>query len=167
MKIHFIKHSDLDTYYLLKIIDLKNQHWDYSTQEHEDWIKNNIAKDDFHLLLTDNNDILLAYLNMTNIEVVQNSQIKISGFGIGNVCVDKGFNNKGLGLLLMQIANYHIKNLEKQGFLLCKTSLVSFYKKANWQLFDGEFLVNHENIEAKLMYLLPISEKLISINKKF
>ena len=46
-------------------------------------------------------------------------------------------------------------------------SLISFYKKANWQLFDGEFLVNHENIEAKLMYLLPISEKLISINKKF
>ena len=167
MKIHFIKHSDLEISYLSKIINLKNQHWDYSNQEHEDWIKNNIDKDDFHLLLTDDNDILLAYLNMNNIEVVQNPQIRISGFGIGNVCVDKDFNNKGLGLLLMQIANYHIKNVEKQGFLLCKTSLVSFYKKANWQLFDGDFLVNQENIEAKLMCLFPISEKLISLNKKF
>jgi predicted GNAT family N-acyltransferase len=167
MKIHFIKHSDLENYYLLKIINLKNQHWHYSTQQHENWIKDNIDKDDYHLLLTDGKDNLLAYLNMSNLLVLQNPETQISGLGIGNVCVDKGFNNKGLGLLLMQIANYHIKNLEKQGFLLCKTSLVSFYKKANWQLFDGEFLINQENIEAKLMYLLPISEKLISLNKKF
>ena len=167
MKIHFIKNSDLEKDDLLKIITLKNQHWDYSIQEHKDWIKVNINKDDFHLLLIDHTDNLVAYLNMTNLVVVQNLETVIAGLGIGNVCVDKNFNRKGLGLLLMQIANYYIKNEAKQGLLLCKPSLVNFYKKANWQVFDGEFLVNNENIEAKLMYLFPISEKLISINKKF
>jgi hypothetical protein len=67
----------------------------------------------------------------------------------------------------MQIANFFINNSEFQGLLMCKESLVPFYKKAGWKVFEREFSINGNKIQATLMSLTPLCMKFLSVNKNF
>jgi predicted GNAT family N-acyltransferase len=167
VKISFVKHKELSKENLAEIINLKNQHWNYSVEQHKDWIQSNIDDDDYHLLLYNDENNLTAYLNMISILIINESEKYTRGLGIGNVCVDKTKKKKGLGLFLMQIANYFINNSEFQGLLLCKESLVPFYKKAGWIVFEKEFSINGDKIQATLMSLTPLCIKFLSVNKNF
>jgi predicted GNAT family N-acyltransferase len=89
MKIFFVKHKDLSKENLFEIINLKNQHWNYSVEQHKDWIQSNIDNDDYHLLLYNDENNLTAYLNMISILIINESEKYTRGLGIGNVCVDK------------------------------------------------------------------------------
>jgi predicted GNAT family N-acyltransferase len=167
MVISFFKHSDLDFFLKSKIIELKNQHWKYSPNQHSDWLDKNLNKDDCHLLVSDEKDDLIAYLNLVNLKITKSNGFEEMVLGIGNVCVDKFKEKKGLGLLVMNIANYYLKNNFKQGVLLCNHSLVSFYVKAGWKLFNGEFFINNKKSQIALLTLSQISDKTLLVNKNF
>jgi predicted GNAT family N-acyltransferase len=167
MKISFFKHSELSNFLKFKIIDLKNQHWEYSPGQHLDWLNNNLNEDDYHLLISDEKDDAIAYLNLVNVKLIRNNQHEELVLGIGNVCVDKFKEKKGLGLLIMNVANYYLKKIFKQGILLCNDTLVSFYEKAGWKLFDGEFFINNKKGQIALMTLFQISDEILLLNKSF
>jgi hypothetical protein len=98
MEFKFYSNSEITKEQLDKIINLKMIHWDYSSIDHYNWIKNNIKPEDIHVLMFDDG-ILLGYLNLIQITIVINSEIH-SFFGIGNVCSkDKG---KGYGSFLIK-----------------------------------------------------------------
>lgn len=134
--IEIIKHKDIKLSNLIDIIDIKSKAWEYSYQEHMQWIENNILPDDIHILLLENNKYV-AYLNLVDITLmIDNSNHK--GYGVGNVCsIEKG---KGYGKKLMKFANNIIIEEKRVGLLFCKDSLVDFYSKTDWKLIEKEHL---------------------------
>jgi len=165
--INLIPHKDIGSHNLKKIVGLKMQHWKYSFEEQIKWIENNLKENDYHLLLTDNDTSnLIAYMNLVSLVVNYNSSSH-QYFGIGNVCVDKNVNIKGLGLLIMQISTFILKQHNIPGILLCKKELIPFYLKTGWMLYSGNCFINKEmfNYSVFTSIHLPVNE--IYIEKSF
>lgn len=159
------KETKIDT--ILKIVNLKSQHWNYTKQEHFDWIEKNIQENDYHLRIENEKDEIVAYLNLVHINVTFDNNFEHQYLGIGNVCVDNKLGGKGLGLLLMQTANYLLKQMNKKGSLICKLTLHNFYKKSNWIQFDGIWTINKNTINANIYFLEKLNSNIININKNF
>ncbi|WP_445720475.1 hypothetical protein, partial [Flavobacterium sp.] len=131
MNIRFIIHKDITENELLNVIKIKSKVWPYSLDNQLIWIKENIKDDDIHVLLSDENNIFKAYLNLIEIVLEFNKEL-ISGFGIGNVCaLEKG---KGWGKKLMKLTNSYLEINKKMGLLFCKSNLIKFYTDSNWEL---------------------------------
>jgi predicted GNAT family N-acyltransferase len=116
--------------------------------------------------LLDEDQELKAYLNIIELNTLSDGDLQMN-YGIGNVCVDKANEKKGLGLLIMQIASNFLKQNDAQGLLLCKKNLIAFYKKANWIEFEGTFTIEGKNIDASLLSLKSIFNEKIVIDKTF
>lgn len=76
MKLRLILHYQLTEQDLEKIVSLKKIHWNYSTEEHKNWIDNNINKDDIHVLMIEN-EVLVGYLNLIQTEVILNNETQL------------------------------------------------------------------------------------------
>lgn len=142
MEFKFLIQSQVTAIELENIISLKKNHWDYSIEDHNDWIRKNIYENDIHVLMLEN-DVLVGYLNLIKTEVTINNESH-QFLGIGNVCTkDKG---RGYGKkLMMEVNNYLIVNTQS-GILLCKDSLVKFYEKANW-------IIVNNSLKNQILYL--------------
>jgi len=138
----YLLHSKLSKTDLAKIISIKQKHWNYSSKEHENWIRNNIINDDIHVMMLEN-EILFGYMNLVNVEVIINKQKNIF-LGIGNVCSLIQGNGYGKKLLL-DVQEFIINN-DFKGILFCNDKMVSFYKKYNWNLIDHN-VVKSKNIK--------------------
>lgn len=132
LNISFLRHSEINECFTEKIIRLKQQHWTYSNESQIDWINANIKRNDYHILITDTNANILAYMNLVN-RKVNNVEI----LGIGNVCVDKNVSGDGVGTLLMNVSKFYARQLSLDLILLCKENLVDFYKKCGFYLYQG------------------------------
>ncbi len=159
-------HNELDGTNLDKIVSLKSHYWKYSKAEHVRWINKNISDLDYHLLLKFNDDELLAYLNIIIVEIAIN-RLKETFCGIGNVCVNPKHSTKGFGLLIMNNANFFIRDLGKPGVLLCKNKLISFYKKAGWHLYNGKVFLNRNVFTETVFFTETISASVVEIEKNF
>lgn len=147
MEFKFCPHSQLNSQELEKIVDLKKRHWNYSSEEHVNWIQNNINDEDIHVLMFEKEE-LVAYLNLINTEVIINDTIQFF-IGIGNVCSkEKG---KGYGGLLINEVNQYLIVQKKLGILLCKVDLIDFYKKYNWKLVNEVLTGNSIGGNVKIM----------------
>jgi len=164
--VELIENKNLTTGKLNQIVSLKMQHWHYSREEHIRWIHNNISENDYHLLLCDNLNNLLGYLNLVDVTVnyISDSQKYI---GIGNVCVDFNFSSKGYGLLIMNLATFFLKQLAKPGILLCKQELNAFYLKAGWNLYEGKSFIGYRLIPNSVFTTNILSVDEIYISKNF
>lgn len=136
MNFKFIKHDQCTEELIKDICRLKKQHWDYPIKEQKKWIAENIGKNDIHLLLRNDENILIGYLSLVKVEVFQKEDL-INMFGIGSVSVDKTHLGEHLGLLLMNLVNFYLRKQNKQGILLCGDKLTNFYIKCGWNLFKG------------------------------
>lgn len=126
--IRVIQHLFLDSKTLNDIIEVKRLSWNYSLEDHLNWIENNIRDDDYHFLLIED-DKLVAYINLVYVVVFKEDTL-IPFLGIGNVCS----REKGLGYgksIMLELNNYLIVN-ELRGILFCQKSLVPFYSKYGW-----------------------------------
>jgi predicted GNAT family N-acyltransferase len=156
MEFQFHRQSQLTEQDIEKIVSLKKIHWDYTIEEHKNWINNNLRKDDIHVLMLEN-EVLVGYLNLIQTEVILNNETQ-SFLGIGNVCSKE--RGKGHGKkILMEVNNYLLVN-NQLGILLCKDELTAFYKKYNWvlldkclasQVFSGTINVMLFNIDFKIV----------------
>jgi len=135
--VRYILQEELDDVMLEKIIALKQQHWNYTRDSHKQWIDENLYKNEFHLCVELSTGQIIAYLNVVNLEVFCNEK-QTEFLGVGNVCVDKMFSGKGLGLLLIQIVDFFIRQIGKPAVLLCRKNLSEFYNKAGWHEFYGK-----------------------------
>jgi hypothetical protein len=146
MKFDFYTQSQLSEQNLKKIINLKKKHWDYSEEEHKKWIDNNINENDIHVLMFQD-EILVAYLNLIQTEVILNNREHFF-LGIGNVCsLEKGF---GYGKeLLVGMQKYLVQN-DFKGILFCKDKLVDFYVKFEWKLVPKNRVIseNYKNVNV-------------------
>lgn len=134
-RISIQKTDELSTEDLKAVIALKQQHWPYSDLQQRQWFRKNIRDDDYHMIIRCGG--VIAYLNAVHVDAkIDHSMYQM--LGIGNVCVDRGFENRGIGSLLMASANAFIKQSQLDGILLCRDRMVDFYKAAHWGLFSPE-----------------------------
>lgn len=161
------QHSQTDPEIINKIVALKGQHWNYTQKQHLDWIDSNIQGNDYHLRLEDNNNEILAYLNLIEIVVSFDNEGYKPFFGVGNVCVNKKNATSGYGLYLMHTANFLLKQIKREACLLCKPSLHDFYIKSNWIKFDGQCFINNELTSANIYFQLKMIAEVTNINKNF
>ena len=139
-----IKHSDLNNELLLEICSIKNIAWPYPLESQKQWLRNNLIGSDIHLLLY-NEDILIAYLNLVNVEVVIDKN-KVKALGVGNVC--SSVRGKGYGADLMRAANNYILQCKKSAILFCNRELLNFHQKYDWIAVDRDS-IDLPNIKAQ------------------
>jgi predicted GNAT family N-acyltransferase len=164
--VKYVRHSQLDRDALKRIIFIKMQHWNYSTKSHQKWIKENIKADEHHLWFEKPNSQVIAYLNLVNLNIKCDSKVR-PFIGIGNVCVDKSLLGEGLGLLLMQVCNYYIRQNDIQSILLCKKQLSKFYSKAGWIEFNGKVFLKGHIYNELLMFNNDLNASIIEIERNF
>ena len=144
-----IQHADISQKDLDEIINIKSVAWPYSYKKQVEWININIKDSDSHLLLLSENKVV-AYLNLISIELIIDNCNYI-GLGVGNVCaIEKG---QGYGVELMKKVNQFITRQDYLGLLFCKTSLVNFYIKNNWNIIEKkrlELSFANNNIETMI-----------------
>lgn len=140
-------HSDLSKDKLLEIIDIKSVRWNYSAEQHLDWIHKNIQSNDKHILLYLENQ-LIAYTNLVNVSVDINTEKKIPFKGIGNVCTLA--SGKGYGNLLMEVVNEILIQNNWKGILFCKDHLVEYYEKFSWKVVEKNNIKSNFN-EVNIM----------------
>lgn len=182
-KIHFFfkKNKELSNDERKEIIRLKQEHWNYNYSQQLVWLKQNLLPDDVHLMAYIYNEnsenkqkYLVAYMNIVQITVTIDDQIFYM-LGIGNVCVAKRFEHQGCGRQLIEMANSYLDKNRSIGVLLCKSSLVDFYKKIGWVTFENvEIYINSKGYQNNIMYYLSnnIEDKIrkcnvIRINRNF
>ena len=165
-RVKLIKHLDLIKFDLDRIIKLKQEHWDYPYISHLEWINNNINEDEYHLMITDNSDNIIAYLNLVNVKVV-NVNESTTYVGIGNICVQIANSGKGFGKLILTLCNYYLNEMGMDGVLLCKPELLDFYKKFGWNQYVGEAYVLGDKLSNCLMSTKLISGSPLYINRNF
>lgn len=160
-KICFIEDCKLNKEIISEIIKIKQQHWNYSYDEHKKWIDENINQDEHHLIVMNSNNQAIAYLNIVKTSINYNN-IEEEVLGVGNVCVDKNYFGKGIGKLIMDICNYYLSSYGKKSILLCKPNLVKFYEKSGWIKYEGEVFLNDMKYKGELMFTdLVISPQVI------
>ena len=169
----FIPNGDACQDDLRKIAQLKDQHWQYGIKSQVEWMKSNLIPQDVHLLgVSEESGELLAYLSITSLEVrIDNKIIDTEFVGLGNVCVSKEIEHSGYGSALVTEANRYISNKGMEGILLCKSSLLSFYKRCDWQNVNYiETYVAGRRYDKKIMCFpgrIPLNEHVINVNRNF
>ncbi len=131
----FIKHKDLSTELLQDIAALKSVRWPYTLARQLSWMEQNIAAEDWHLLLLEGAE-LVAYMNLVQANPVID-EVAVPVLGIGNVCTKE--SGKGHGNQLMAAANRFLSENKLSGMLFCKDQLVPYYQKFDWVLVAAEY----------------------------
>jgi predicted N-acetyltransferase YhbS len=101
-----------------------------------EWIKNNINQNDYHMMLFDNENVLIGYINFVQRKVLLDVGEQIKVLGIGNVCVARTKQGEGIGKVMMKECNAFLEKNQIPGILLCKDLLVSFYDNLEWELVE-------------------------------
>lgn len=165
MEFEFLKHSEIGKDKLDDIIFLKKIHWDYSVEEHLNWMEVNLKMNDIHVLVYDKFD-LVAYLNLVeSIVTIENKSY--SFLGVGNVCTK--VKNKGYGSILIKEVDKYIIHKNKAGILLCKDSLIGFYLKNDWELLDKNDVEANFNLLNAMIFNISVElrNRKILIEKEF
>jgi hypothetical protein len=145
--VQLIKHAAISEEHISNICSLKVIRWNYSLDEHRQWIKLNLKADDLHIIIS-YEETILAYTNLIDITAIINSK-KIRLKGIGNVCTRE--SGKNYGNILMTEVNNILEQRFWKGLLLCKASLVTYYEKFKWSLIDSD-VVKQPN-DASIVYM--------------
>lgn len=145
--VKIFQHAGIADKDLHQIAKIKSLRWNYSEEEHLQWMKDNLLENDHHLLMFSNDD-LVGYANLFEIKVNVNNQSAIL-IGIGNVCTSESGN--GYGEILMKNINEIIMTQNRNGVLLCKDHLVPYYEKYEWKLVDKDAVKSEQYREINMM----------------
>lgn len=127
-----VSNADVSQDLKLDICRVKRSFGDYTHESQIRWMEENLRKEDLHFLLYYDDEVV-AYCNLVErILICNNKEIKV--LGVGNVCSVK--SGLGFGAALMEHVNRYMLEERKVGLLLCKESLLSFYKKFGWNLIS-------------------------------
>ena len=116
------KHADISDETLKKIIILKKQEWKYTYKSHSDWIKKNIKRSDFHVLLF-LKDKLIGYTMLRRRQMFTNKK-KIFLYFDTHI-ITKSFRGKEIfnlkpSYILMNFIMKIIRRKKLLSLLMCK-----------------------------------------------
>jgi len=164
--IAFTKNSEVSFDLKKEIIGVKAEHWNYTFSEHSKWMDENLTEDDVHIILYVDSEIAgyanLVYRDLLNIE-------KTKVVGVGNVCVSKKYENKGIGTFIMNSITFFLKERNLIGLLFCKDSLTPFYSKSGWREYTGSIYDQFEQeISHKCFFINgSLEDKITLLGKLF
>ncbi|MCQ2496154.1 MAG: GNAT family N-acetyltransferase [Lachnospiraceae bacterium] len=166
----FITHKDIRGE-LIQIATIKDQHWIHGISSQIKWIEENIDDQDIHLMgINNDSKEIIAYMALMNV-IVEINTFSFSLLGLSNVCVDNRFAGKGLGSQLVNQANKYIVENQKNGILLCKDSLLSFYDKNGWSLlkYKEAYIMDDLYDKNVMLFNVPLipNNCCIKISKNF
>ncbi len=147
-----IKSKNLKKKEILKICNLKNEHWKYGIKSQKNWFFQNCKKNDIHYLVFFKNN-LIGYLHLAVKNLLIKSKKKKYVL-FRNLIVDKKFRSKGVAEKIMFFANNYIKKQKKIGFLVCKFQLIKFYKKYGWQKYSKKQINLSDHRHNKMFFML-------------
>lgn len=158
--IEFYAHANLTVEKLGEIINIKMKQWQYSKEEHLDWMHKNISSNDLHALLY-LDTVPVAYANLIDIVIERNTH-SLQGWGLGNVCaIERG---KGYGIELMEYINQYIHETDRLGVLFCKQPLLKFYSSLNWvHLQSHQYEILNLNCDV-MVYNCDLDKGVIKYN---
>lgn len=165
-KICFVEDSKITEDMINAIIKIKQQYWHYSYEQHKKWINENVDDNEYHLIILNSNNEVVAYLNIVKTNINYDGIVE-EVLGVGNVCVDSKYAGQGIGQLLMAICNYYLESFDKRAILLCKEHLLKFYKKSGWIKYNGNIYLKGILLEGELMLKNPLSSNKISLERNF
>ena len=129
---------------LLMVVNLKRTHWKYSLKSQLKWIKQNSLANDNHFLLLKDKE-LIGYVHL-GLRTLENAKIKKKYILFRNLIIKNNFRKKNFSGIIMRKVNNYILSKKKSSFLVCKKSLLNFYKKNNWNKVDKKkFLLMDHN----------------------
>ena len=140
-----ILHSNLSDKNLDQIIKLKKQEWKYKINSQKRWIKDNIHKDDTHILLKLNNKTI----GYTMLRALKKNK-KIIYFDTH--IIDKNLRGKNLSSFLMRVAIKQIKNKKKLAILRCKNNLKKYYENYKWKDVSKYLKFNDKKKLVSMVY---------------
>ena len=125
------KTSQLSNKLINNILELKNSHWKRGMKSQKRFFKNNILRNDFHVLLLFKNKLSGYVLLRKKKYIFKNKKYNYLHFD--TLIIKKNLRNKKLSPFLMSYVN-SILNLEKKiSFLYCDKNMFGFYKKYGWK----------------------------------
>lgn len=117
-----------------EICVLKDSHYKYGIKSQNKWFKTHIKRNDIHNIILINSE-LVGYTCLRKYNFILN-KISNKYLRFDTLIIKKNYRKKGLSSVLMALNNQIIKKNKMPSFLLCKKSVVSFYKNYNWQILN-------------------------------
>ena len=144
------KTSQLSKKLINNILELKNSHWKKGMVSQKRFFKNNIFKNDFHVLLLFKNKLSGYVLLRKKKYIFKNKEYNYLHFD--TLIIKKNLRNKKLSSFLMSYVN-SILDLEKKiSFLYCDKNMLSFYKKYGWKKTQNKkFKLSYQNNKKILL----------------
>ncbi len=144
------KTSQLSNKLINNILELKNSHWKRGMKSQKRFFKNNILRNDFHVLLLFKNKLSGYVLLRKKKYIFKNKKYNYLHFD--TLIIKKNLRNKKLSPFLMSYVN-SILNLEKKiSFLYCDKNMFGFYKKYGWKKTQKKkFKLNYQNNKKILL----------------
>lgn len=144
-----ILHEKINTKILDEIIKLKMEEWNYSKIQHINWIKQNLKKKDWHIILEVNN-IICGYTCLRK-KYFYHTKRRVYFYYFDTLIIKKKFRNLKLSSVLMKYNMKKINDDYKISVLVCKKKLINFYKKFNWKV-NSSFKINKNKNYIKMYY---------------
>ena len=111
---------------------LKDKQWKFGIKSQIKWYKKNIKKKDIHNLFYIKSKLVGYTLLRKRTCKVNNINKKINYLYFDTLIIDKNYRNKNLSNLMMNFNNTIINQSGCFSFLICKKTLINFYKKNSW-----------------------------------
>ena len=125
-----LKSKELSNKHIKKILQLKQQQWNYSLKSQYDHFLKEYNKDDINNMIFYGKK-LIGYTILRNKKIKFNSKNKLFLL-LDTIIIDLSFRKKNLGEILMCFNNNQILKSNKPAVLQCKNNHVDFYKKNFW-----------------------------------
>jgi predicted N-acetyltransferase YhbS len=112
--------------FLDRIISLKQEFWDYPAASQRHWFNENVAQGDLHVIACDHDDAVIGYTRIALGDEVSSVAI------IDTLCVRGSEQSRGIGSMVMRVANEAILDEGRTGLLSCGPVLAPFYVRCGW-----------------------------------
>ena len=168
IKYKIIRNKNIKNNQILAISKLKDSFWPYGIKNQKKFLRSNTNINDLHILAYKNKNIV-GYVNLKIKLFIKNNNIKKNKFFLfDGLIVDKLFRKVNIGKNIIKICKKRSKSEKIPIFLLCKRSVMPFYKKLNFKIILKKkyHLLNHRYKGLLMQYNLSL-KKINLIKIKF
>ena len=128
---------------VLEICNLKDQHWSLGIKKQLGiWFM--MSNENDKLVFLEKNNKKIGFLRLKLRKIILNQTINNS-YIVSEVCVDKEFQKKGFGTMILKKSQEIIKKDRVSGYLLSDDNHKSFYIKHGWNIMRDIYTIEKIN----------------------